>query len=644
MTDGPPDLDAEQTEGLADLIGEAMLEVLRSEDPAALQAEIHRLLPEMTPRMHAAAATNEAGLRSLESCLARAIWNAAPLPSNGYRARPAPEPDRNAPCPCGSGTKYKRCCEPASHSFPAIPADAAWQAIAPRLSPKEAARLLDGPALPPEALAPLGHRVLEERKPRQVSKPLERHLAAASRLDSRYEDAVILAIELDRELLGADAALERALDRAAAADPDLRGAIFRSLIPSAVEIGEMDLARDMFANAREAQPDHPDLAFLEVSLALVTGDLERARERATFWLAWMRRRGLADEMADSIELLEMAARDPEGARDFLDHGPEGLLEPPQPLVDLAELAAEAAARAVDPQDVVVSANAVAFARRSKDVKKAEAAWAKAWPGHKPALTSLDAEFDGSPFDDAERWLTVLRREPASFDSLSILDDLVLLVEPFAEKAFPDLRESALEPLLRRSVAIVRASLAGQEDQAVEWTDLDNRPALRLLGQEARRLEQLGRVDEAASVYAWLLRLNSHDNHGHREWMINHHLRTGADERALELASAYPDDMLVATLFGRWLALWRLGRRPGAESELRAAAKDRPRVVHALLAAEMARPESDPYGIVVGGEEEAWLYREAMRETWLATPEALEFLRSLPPPVKKPPARRRGKKR
>ncbi len=75
----------------------------------------------------------------------------------------------------------------------------------------------------------------------------------------------------------------------------------------------------------------------------------------------------------------------------------------------------------------------------------------------------------------------------------------------------------------------------------------------------------------------------------------------------------------------------------------AAAKDRPRVVRALLAVEMARPESDPYGVAVGGEEEAWLYREDMRETWQATPDALEFLRSIaPPPVR--PTRRRGKAR
>lgn len=617
MTDRPPEMDAEEAEGLAALIGEAMLEVLRSEDPAALQAEVHRLLPAMTPRMHAAAAS-EATLRSVESCLARAIWNAAPLPSNGYRARPLPAPERNGPCPCGSGAKYKRCCAAFSHSFPAIGADAAWQTLGQRLPAKEAGRLLDGGALPPEALAPLAHRVLEHRKPRHVSKQLDRHLAAAPRLDSRYEDALLLAIDLDGDLRGTEAALERGLARASAADPDVRAPLFRHVIPFALELGEMDLARDLFKNARAAQPDDPDLAPLEVSIALAAGDLEHARERAAFWLASLRRRGLAEEMPEAVEMLETAARDPEAARASLADGPGGC-EIPQPLVDLAELATDAAQRPIHPYDILVTPRSVALERPSAEAKKAEAAWNKAWPGHKPDLASLDAEFDDGPFETAERWLEVLRRHPAAFDSLSVLDDLVLLAEPLAEEVFPELRARVLGPLLGRSLAIIRASLALHEDRRVEWAYLENRPALRLLGQEARRLDRLGQTDEAASLYAWMLRLNPNDNQGHREWMINHHLRTGADERALEVASAYADDFLVPTLFGRALALWRLGRREEAEARLREAAKDRPRAVRALLADEMARPESDPYGVAVGGEEEAWLYREDMRETWQANP-------------------------
>ncbi len=49
-------------------------------------------------------------LRTLAFALGRAIWNAMPLPGNGFRPNPLPEPGRNSPCPCGSGRRYEQCC------------------------------------------------------------------------------------------------------------------------------------------------------------------------------------------------------------------------------------------------------------------------------------------------------------------------------------------------------------------------------------------------------------------------------------------------------------------------------------------------------------------------------------------------------
>jgi tetratricopeptide (TPR) repeat protein len=634
---GGEELDPEQAERLADLIGETMAAALRTADPAALQGEVRRLLPEVVPQM-AAAAPDEVALRSLEASLARAIWNAAPLPSNAYRARPLPEPERNAPCPCGSGAKYKRCCARLAHLLPPITPEAAWQALGPHLSAPEVERALDTAALPPEALAPLARRVLELRGPRRAWKRLQQHLPSTEALDSRHEEALILAIDLDADLRGEDAALERALERAVALPPELGAAVFRHLVPLALGMDEADLARDLFDRARRDHPDHPDLALLEVSMGLAAGDLDRARDRAAFWLAWLRRRGLAEEMADAVEMLEMAVRDPQAARDSL--GQDDELETPPFLAELSELVAEAGERPVHPYGVAVTDRGVVFEKPSAAVKKAESAWNKVWSWGKPSLVSLDAPLDPGVFEEAERWLAVLRRQPAAFDSPAVLDDLALLVSPLAEAPFPALAGALLEPLLARAMALVRASLAEHEDRRVEWGFLENRPVLRLLNQEALRLDRAGQAEGAAAVYAWMLRLNPDDNQGCREWLINHHLRAGANERALEIAGAYPDDFLGGTLFGRALARWRLGPRAEAEAALRAAAVDRPLVARALLAEKLPRPEIDTYGVAVGGEEEAWLYREDMLDVWRRAPEALEFLRSVPLPAARPRRRRR----
>ena len=214
MGDVTEDLGPEQAErmaaGLAAMIGQVMAEALRTEDPAALRLEVRRLLPQMAPDL-AAAAADDAALRSLEACLARGIWNAAPVASNGYRPRPLPEPDRNGPCPCGSGSKYKRCCARLVHVLPAITPEAAWQALSGHLAPKDAQRVLDAAGLPPEALAPLARRVHELSGARGAWKRLEPHLAVAAKLDARHAEALTLAFDLDAELRGEVAAMERAL-------------------------------------------------------------------------------------------------------------------------------------------------------------------------------------------------------------------------------------------------------------------------------------------------------------------------------------------------------------------------------------------------------------------------------------------------
>jgi len=178
-------------------------------------------------------------------------------------------------------------------------------------------------------------------------------------------------------------------------------------------------------------------------------------------------------------------------------------------------------------------------------------------------------------------------------------------------------------------------------ERIPWGYLENRPALRLFSRLAYRLAEHEREDEAAAVFEQILLWNPNDNHGHREWLVNHHLRRGDDARALAVTDLFPDDALAQTFFGRGLALWRLGRREEAERTFAAAAANRPLVVEALLAEDLPEPDFDSGFVTLKGEDEAWLYRERMRETWLRTPDALDYLRGLPKPA---PGRRRRRKR
>ena len=49
------------------------------------------------------------------------------------------------------------------------------------------------------------------------------------------------------------------------------------------------------------------------------------------------------------------------------------------------------------------------------------------------------------------------------------------------------------------------------------------------------------------------------------------------------------------------------------------------MVHYLTANRVRKPKLDPMGVNFGGDDQAWLYREEMRDLWLKTPSAIDWL-------------------
>ena len=52
----------------------------------------------------------------------------------------------------------------------------------------------------------------------------------------------------------------------------------------------------------------------------------------------------------------------------------------------------------------------------------------------------------------------------------------------------------------------------------------------------------------------------------------------------------------------------------------------PKVADYLLAARKKKPPLNDFGISVGGDDEAWIYRDAMRDIWKSTPGAFKLLK------------------
>lgn len=47
-----------------------------------------------------------------------------------------------------------------------------------------------------------------------------------------------------------------------------------------------------------------------------------------------------------------------------------------------------------------------------------------------------------------------------------------------------------------------------------------------------------------------------------------------------------------------------------------------------MRARVKRPKFSEHGILIGGEDQAWLYREEMRDLWQDTPGALDWLKKI----------------
>ncbi len=166
---------------------------------------------------------------------------------------------------------------------------------------------------------------------------------------------------------------------------------------------------------------------------------------------------------------------------------------------------------------------------------------------------------------------------------------------------------------------------------LEWLFMDNRPFLRCLhGLALERFDQY-LTEMAAGLFRELLLLNPNDNQGARAMLQECLFELSRFEDALEIADEYPGDIMPDTLYGKALALFKLGRKRQANAALRKAVKILPLVRVELLKKRHRMPKSAQEGLLtVGGADEAYYYWEQWGRFWKADAEALKWLEKIPP--------------
>ncbi|MCP4299569.1 MAG: hypothetical protein GY783_03205 [Gammaproteobacteria bacterium] len=655
---------------LAELLDDSVSEILTHEDAEHyLQWVTEKVLGRSKRETGFFESTEEAV--ALATNFGRSIWNAFPLPGNGFRPRPLAMPGRNEPCPCGSGRKFKRCCGygPAA---PGLDAGILW----PLLIGKLPASILDEAVaegrIPIEAVIGAALDQKDRDRPKLAVKLLEPLFdAPIDHCDEDGEFAFDLLCNLYDDL-GYSKKKANLLKRVVTTieRSPLRSGARQRLAAIRMDEGDIDGAWEAFQLAQRDAPDAPSLGLLEVQLLMAQRRPAAAADRARFWTRRLRSRGYP-ESEGVLPLLDQVARDPEralaelgieisgGAGTRLLAWLERVSDREVPVYYLSDEPPNIAGN-----DVENFENALAdrlrelgvpeaelpslvgdlelpeepgerpgegpgsdFLVAQAEIQSTEQDWHTVFPLGKPFSVNILAPDDDvwSPSVESE-WMNFLESHDAAFDSLDILDDLANAVHAHEHSLMAGFDELLLRPILQRAQSIIQRAVDRREGLRLAWVHTENRPALRCLVNLSLLEERLGNESTMIEIAEQVLALNPNDNHGLRTMIINDRLRRHDDIGTLEIAENYPADLNPDIAYGQALALFRLGRTDDADVAVQEAIVDLPNVVRYLLAKRIRKPKLDPVGIRIGGDDQAWLYRQEMRDVWEATPGALDWLK------------------
>lgn len=569
-----------------------------------LRDEFQRIFESQDPNTNA-----RAGYWMVRSC-----WNVTPLASNGFLPRPLPAPEDEEPCPCGSGDAYADCCEGMELLLqPTV--EGAWTHLASHHSDAYWLKAERAGKLPTFGLA----QIVEQHHKREHWRTLKKLAEARLTRPRRCQDPDIAEVidwlcdaydQLHRTEFRKIALLKRFAKHET---PAIRATANRRLAYSLFHAENDDAAWAALAEARQAEPNNPKNAAQEVLAFAIKGEPERAAERAEYW----RERLSGSDEAAALDTLAALAKDPHRLLEEL-----LVMQAPEQVRELLRWIDRHVDRPLPRQrwrpltaaadyEPLRDAHLPVVARNQRVL---EEDWLALSGMCKPIGTRRFSGVEDECWKRHEHWIEWLRRHPQALDSLTILDDLAMLLSS-AHAQIGNRGSRWHRLVLARGVGLVGTHWDPEREGTLPWTLEANRPALRLLVSFVRGAPEDLEDTRTLAALRCYLQLNPNDHHHCRSELVNRLLARDRPAEALACAQRFPNDLFPETRYGEVLALYRLGRLDEAKKRLAQATTDLPLVPKYLLRSRVRRPRKFRRNIVTD-RDFAWEYREDMREVWL----------------------------
>jgi tetratricopeptide (TPR) repeat protein len=163
-----------------------------------------------------------------------------------------------------------------------------------------------------------------------------------------------------------------------------------------------------------------------------------------------------------------------------------------------------------------------------------------------------------------------------------------------------------------------------------WGFIETRPYMRARAQLAIALRDAGRLDEAASEFNEMLKLNEGDNQGMRYELLTVLLVLGRLDEARALFDRYPYDSESSMVFLWGRVLERvLSNDEAASADALTQARKQNAHVEAYLKGTRKLPKNLPYGYSFGSKEEAICFGDRLLMAWNAHPAAKAWIAKQP---------------